>query len=96
MNEWIYLDHKEQITKHPIKPIWDVVEQQVLIMDVQPKTLQQLCDAIMSIWARICEGCFQNFVKSMPRRISTVLKAKVCQTQYEKGETNEVAGQRNV
>jgi len=28
--------------------------------------LQQLCDAIMSIWTKISEECFQHFVEYMP------------------------------
>ncbi len=46
-------------------------------MDVQPINLQQLRDAIMSIWANISEKCFQQLAESMPRRIKAVLKAKV-------------------
>ncbi len=46
-------------------------------MDVQPTNLQQLRDAIMSIWTKISEECFQHLVESMPRRIKAVLKAKV-------------------
>ncbi len=38
--------------------------------------LQQLRDAIMSIWTKISEECFQHLVESMPRRIKAVLKAK--------------------
>ncbi len=34
----------------PIEHLWDVVEREIHIMDVQPTNLQQLCDAIMSIW----------------------------------------------
>ncbi len=45
-------------------------------MDVQTTNLQQLRDAIMSIWTKISEECFQHLVESMPRRIKTVLKAK--------------------
>ncbi len=45
-------------------------------MDVQPTNLQQLCDAIMSIWTKISEECFQHLDESMPRRINTVLQAK--------------------
>ncbi len=44
-------------------------------MDVQPTNLQQLCDAIMSIWTKISEKCFQHLVESMPRKIKAVLKA---------------------
>ncbi len=32
---------------NPIEHHWDVVEREILIMDVQPTNLQQLCDAIM-------------------------------------------------
>ncbi len=39
-------------------------------MDVQPTNLQQLCDAIMSIWTKISEECFQHLVESMTRRIT--------------------------
>ncbi len=45
-------------------------------MDVQPTNLQQLRDAIMSIWTNISEECCHHLVESMPRRIKAVLKAK--------------------
>ncbi len=51
-------------------------------MDVQPTNLQQLRDAIMSIWTNISEECFQNLVESIPQRIKAVLKAKVCPNRY--------------
>ncbi len=35
--------------------LWDVVEQEIRIMDVQPTNLQQLHDGIMSIWTKISE-----------------------------------------
>ncbi len=55
-----------------------------LIMDVQTTNLQQLCDAIMTIWTKISEQCFQHLVESMPRRIKTALKTKggVCVYVY--------------
>ncbi len=36
----------------------------------------QLSDAIMSIWTKFSEECFQHFVESMPQRVKAVLKAK--------------------
>ncbi len=54
-------------------------EREIHIMDVQPTNLQQLCDAIMSIWTKISEECLQHLVESMPRRIKTVLKTKEVQ-----------------
>ncbi len=51
-------------------------------MDVQPTNMQQLCDAIMSIWTKISEECFQHIAESMPRIIKAVLKAKGGPTRY--------------
>ncbi len=54
-------------------------------MDVQPTNLQQLMldeHAIMSIWTKISEECFQHLVESMPRRIKAVLKTKGGSTWY--------------
>ncbi len=67
---------------NPIEHLWDVVEREICIMDVQPTNLQQLCDAIMSIWTKISEECFQHLVESMSRRIKAVLKAKAGPTRY--------------
>ncbi len=44
--------------------------------------VQQLLDAIMSIWTKIFEECFQYLVESMPQRIKAVLKAKGGPTWY--------------
>ncbi len=67
---------------NPIEHLWDVVEREILIMDVQTTNLQQLLDAIMSIWSKISEECFQHLVESMPRRIKAVLKEKGGPTRY--------------
>ncbi len=40
---------------NPIEHLWDVVEREIRIMDVQPTNLQQLRDDIMSIWTKISE-----------------------------------------
>ncbi len=65
-----------------IAHLWDGVEREIHIMDVQPTNLQQLCDAIMSIWTKISEECFQHLVEFMPRRIKAVLTAKGGPTRY--------------
>ncbi len=67
---------------NPIEHLWDVVEREIHIMDVQPTNLQQLRDAIMSIWTNISEECFQHLVESMPRIIKAVLKTKGGPTRY--------------
>ncbi len=67
---------------HGTVTVSHVMEREIRIMDVQPTNLQQLRDAIMSIWTKISEECFQHLVESMPQRIKAVLKAKGGQTKY--------------
>ncbi len=45
---------------NPVEHLWDVVKREIHILDVQPTNLQQLRDAIMSIWTKISEECFQH------------------------------------
>ncbi len=78
ISDW-FLEHDKEFTLlkwtpqspdlNPIEQLWDVVEREIHIMDVQPTNVQQLCDAIMTIWTKISEECFQHLVESMPRRI---------------------------
>ncbi len=91
ISDW-FLEHDNEFTLlkwppqspdlNPMEHLWDVVEREIHIMDVQPTNLQQLRDAVMSIWTKICEECFQHLVESMPRRIKAVLKAKGGPTRY--------------
>ncbi len=67
---------------NPIEHLCDVVEREIHIMDVLPTNLQQLRDAIMPMWNKISEECFQHLVESMPWRIKAVLKAKGGPTRY--------------
>ncbi len=85
ISDW-FLEHDNVLTSlkwppqspdlNPIKHLWDVVEREILIMDVQPTNLQQLRDAVMSIWTKISEECFKHLVESMPRKIKAVPGAK--------------------
>ncbi len=87
ISDW-FLEHDNEFTllkwppqspdPNPIEHRWYVVEREIWIMDVQPTNLQQLRDAIMSIWSKISEECFQHLVESMPRR----MKAKGGSTRY--------------
>ncbi len=59
ISDW-FLEHDNEFTllKCPpqspdlntIEHLWDVVEWEICILDVQPSNLQQLRDALMSIW----------------------------------------------
>ncbi len=73
ISNW-FLEHDDEFTLikcppqapdlNPIQHIWDVVQQEIHIMDVQPTYLQQLHDAIMSIWTKISEECLQHLFES--------------------------------
>ncbi len=66
ISDW-FLEHDNEFTLlklppqspdlNPVEQLWDVVEREIHIMDVQTTNLQQLCDAIMSIWTKISEEC---------------------------------------
>jgi len=49
----------------PIEQLWDVNEWEIHIRDEQMIHLQQLCDAIMSIWTKPSEEHFQHVVESI-------------------------------
>ncbi len=86
ISDW-FLEHDNEFTllKWPpqspdlslIEHLWDVVEREIRIMDVQPTNVQQLRDAIMSIWTKISEECFKHLVESMPRRIKGIVHPKM-------------------
>lgn len=58
--------HKEIISQLPDLSQGDsLLDVVICILDMQQTIPQQLCDAIASIWARICEQCFQNLVGSL-------------------------------
>ncbi len=75
ISDW-FLDHDNEFTLvklppqspdlNPTEHLWHVVECEIRIMDRLPKNLQQLHYAIMSIWTKISEDCFQHLVESMP------------------------------
>ncbi len=64
ISDW-FLEHDNEFTLlkwppqspdlNPIEHLWDVVEREIHIMDVQSTNLQQLREVIMSIWTKISE-----------------------------------------
>lgn len=72
---WI-LEHGDEFTglqwslqSPDLSHLWYVMEQEIGFVAVQ-----QLCDAIMSVWTRNSKG-FKHLVESKPWRVKVVLKA---------------------
>ncbi len=71
ISDW-FLEHDNKLTLlkwppqspdlNPIEYLWGVVEWEIRMMDMQPTNLQQLLDAIMSIWTKISDKYFQHLV----------------------------------
>ncbi len=71
ISDW-FLEHDNEFTLlkwppqspdlNPREHLWDVVEREIHIMDVQPTNLQQLRDAIISIWTKISEEWFNTLL----------------------------------
>ncbi len=80
-NEFTLLKWSPQsLDLNPKEHLWDVVEGEICIMDVQPTNLQKLRYAIMSVRPKISEEC--HLVESMPQNIMAVWKAKGGPTRY--------------
>lgn len=62
-------------------------------MDVYQTNIQQLYDAIVSIWTQISKEYLQHLFESIPQRTEIVLKAKGDSTQYWQGVSLIVAGE---
>lgn len=41
---------------NPLEHLYDVVKEDIFIMDAQPTILQQLCDVIISLWTKHIVG----------------------------------------
>ncbi len=77
-NEFTFLKWPPQLPNlNSIEHIWDVVEREIRIMDLQPTNLQKLCNAIMSIWTKISEECFQHLVEHLVVYIYILLLSKL-------------------
>lgn len=54
---------------NPIEQLWDMVEQRIHIVDVQPASLHQLCDVIMPIWNKMSSALFWTEIAHVSPRI---------------------------
>lgn len=70
LKPFVFLEHDNEFTAlkwlprtpdlNPKEYLWVLMEQRIGIMDAQLTNLEQLRDAVMSIWTKIYEECFQD------------------------------------
>lgn len=76
-----FCEHVNELTLQnwpPQSPDFNLREH---LWDVKPTNLQQMCDAIMSIWSKTSAECFQHLDEFMSWWIRAVLEAKQGPTQ---------------
>lgn len=61
---------------NPTEHLWDVVQQEIHLLDVQSTNPQQLHDAVWSIMTKISEGISNTALKVSHEELKVVLKAK--------------------
>ena len=67
---------------NPIEHLWGWLKRRLAELENPPKGIYKLWDRVQVEWERIpVEEC-QKLIKSMPRRIEAVLKAKGGYTKY--------------
>ncbi|CAK6445082.1 unnamed protein product [Pipistrellus nathusii] len=84
------VDHRE---KKSMEHLWDEVKRATRQLVPQPSNLTELDSAIYQAWCQIPYITFQHLMESMPRRITTVLKAKGGPMKSLWGDHNKLATQ---
>ncbi len=86
--QWVYFTPQSP-DLNPIEHLWDVVEREIHIMDVQPTNLQQLCDAIMTIWPKYLRNVYNTLLNLCHEEIRQFWRQKGVQ----QGVPNKVASE---
>lgn len=67
---------------NPIEHAWDILQRAVSARPVQPRTLQELKDALVAEWRLIPQNRIQTLITSMRRRCRAVIDARGRHTRY--------------
>ena len=67
---------------NPIEHVWDMLQHAVSARPVQPRTLQELKDALGAEWRLIPQNRIRTLITSMCRRCRAVIDASGCHTRY--------------
>lgn len=67
---------------NPIEQVWDRLGRQTRQRDPAPSTKETLKTALLEEWDRIPQEFIDNLIRSMPRRLGAVIKARGGSTKY--------------
>lgn len=67
---------------NPIEHVWDMLGKRIRRRNVQPRSLNQLRNALLEEWENIPQNAINALVTSMPRRIAAVSAARGGHTRY--------------
>lgn len=67
---------------NPIEHAWDMLQHAISARAIQPRTLQELQNALVEEWARIPQYKIRTLITSMRRRCRAVINARGHHTRY--------------
>ena len=67
---------------NPIEHLWEHLKRQLAKYEVEPKSIHELWTRVEAEWEKIPKEVCVDLIKSMPRRVAAVLKAKGGYTKY--------------
>lgn len=67
---------------NPIENLWAFLKKRLASYETAPKNVQELWGRVQTEWGNIPRNLINKLVESMPKRISSVLKAKGLWTKY--------------
>ncbi|GBN21014.1 Transposable element Tcb2 transposase [Araneus ventricosus] len=66
----------------PIENLWEILEHRLGGGSFLPSSVQCLGDKLLQIWTTISAETIQNLIKTIPRRMHAVIRAKGSPTKY--------------
>ena len=67
---------------NPIEHLWEHLKRQLAKYEGEPKSIHELWTRVEAEWEKIPKEVCVDLIKSMPRRVAAVLKAKGGYTKY--------------
>ena len=67
---------------NPIEHLWDQLDRRVRQRQRVPRTLRELAVALQEEWRRIPQERIQRLIRSVPRRVQAVIRARGAHTRY--------------